>query len=540
MEILVITLLAGVSIMTMSFLGGTVDAGTTIKDSDLYINETTTLIDGTWVVNGSIVISNCTLTLDNATVVLNSTSIGSNRIHVNGTSRLVSRDSRISGNALGVCLEVLGDTLLENTTITNMDRDYRGCGVYHESGDLWVSNCTFDYGLVMIWSQSNLTVRDSSFTNFKNTAVDWRYRVDTFVKVVSIENSEFQNRWPGSFGGAISIRGSSFETMVRATILNNTFKDVFWCIYGGYFLTSGQYRNGTLLIENNSAYGCTRSLGLEGSSAITVRRNYWEMRYSIYSRGHQIFIWGDGSPSLSDETIRGGRRGLHIGGRGNLAVRNLTITDVDVGIGIQADSLVIRDSRIEAKIHDFHIFYSAKVHIYDCQHSYNSWVFGTGEILELREINITLVTWQENTPIRDGTSVFETEAGFQVAEIKNKDSWPTMFPLWVLREELDLHIDLVRGTYRQEDTLFYSDFFSVKTVESMVLIINDHLAPEVVVESPTDDTMVTKNSLLVKGTLIERGAGMGTVWVQCAGSDPKEARLFKDGRLARGTNTDIH
>ncbi|MCK5252969.1 MAG: hypothetical protein KAQ96_08460, partial [Thermoplasmata archaeon] len=87
MEILVITLLAGVSIMTMSFLGGTVDAGTTIKDSDLYINETTTLIDGTWVVNGSIVISNCTLTLDNATVVLNSTSIGSNRIHVNGTSR---------------------------------------------------------------------------------------------------------------------------------------------------------------------------------------------------------------------------------------------------------------------------------------------------------------------------------------------------------------------------------------------------------------------------------------------------------------------
>ena len=74
------------------------------------------------------------------------------------------------------------------------------------------------------------------------------------------------------------------------------------------------------------------------------------------------------------------------------------------------------------------------------------------------------------------------------------------------------------------------DPYQVKTVESMVLIINDHLAPEVVVESPTDDTMVTKNSLLVKGTLIERGAGMGTVWVQCAGSDPKEARLFKDGR----------
>ncbi len=369
----VFTLFALVSIMTMSVIGGPVDAGTTIVDGDWYINQTTTLKDGTWVVNGSIVVSNCTLTLDNATVVLNSTSIGSNRIDVARTSRLVSRDSRISGNALGVCLEVLGDTLLENTTITNMDRDYRGHGIYHESGDLWVSNCSFDYGQIMIWSQSDLTVRDSSFSHFKNCAIYWRYRVDTTVKVVSIENSEFQNRWPGSFGRAISIQGSAYETMVRATILNNTFKDVYSCIYGGRFYTSGSYRNGTLLIENNSAYRCITGLSLEGSSAITVRRNYWEMRYSIYSRVLSISIWGDGSPAVSDETIMGGRTGLKIHGLADLTARNLTMTDVDVGIEIDGGILSIHDSTIDAKVHDFQLYSSSKVHIYDCQHSYNGW-----------------------------------------------------------------------------------------------------------------------------------------------------------------------
>ena len=536
LEISVLVLAVTGAVVVISILSGTATADTTTVNGEWHFTENTTLSDGSWVINGTIIVSNCTLTLDKAQLNFNSKSSEYNRILVMETGRLVSRDSWISGVDLGVCLEVLGDTLLENTTITNMDREYRGFGIYHVSGNLSAYNCTFEYGLVLVRSQSNLTIRDCSFSNFEQIAIDWRFLGVATRKTVVIEGSMFQNRRRDGFERAISIEGAYFDPLVTATLLNNTFLDVYFCIEGYGFLSLGSSTYGTLLIEGNRAVGCIRGLAVEGGSVITVRGNDWDMRYlsAVSGTVNAITIKGDGSPSLSNETIRGGRTGLAIipggPGGGSIEIINVTITEVDVGISVNLVRIIIRDSRIDARVQDFIVTTTARVHLHNCWHNHRSWVFGTGEILDLTEINITSVTWQEGTPIKEGTVVFETDEGFQITERDNTAPEPILFPTWVLRETMDLRIDSARGAHRQGEVVFYSELFPLEGVDHMTLIIHDRFTPFLAVENPTDGAKIRVDSLLAMGSLIERGAGMGTVRVRCTGGEWEEARLYPDGK----------
>jgi hypothetical protein len=352
---------------------------------------------------------------------------------------------------------------------------------------------------------------------------------------VVIEGSMFQNRRRDGFERAISIEGSYFDPLVTATLLNNTFLDVYFCIEGYGFWSLGSSTYGTLLIEGNRAVGCIKGLAVNGGSVITVRGNDWDMRYlsTVSAIGNAITIKGDGSPSLSNETIRGGRTGLAIipgsPGDASIEIINVTITEVDVGISVNLVRVIIRDSRIDARVQDFIVTSTARVHLHNCWHNHRSWVFGTGEILDLTEINITSVTWQEGTPIKEGTIVFETEEGFQITERDNTAPEPILFPTWVLRETMDLRIDSARGAYRQGEVVFYSELFPLEGVDHMTLIIHDRFTPFLAVENPTDGAKIRVDSLLAMGSLIERGAGMGTVRVRCTGGEWEEARLYPDG-----------
>ncbi|MCK5251503.1 MAG: hypothetical protein KAQ96_01085, partial [Thermoplasmata archaeon] len=310
-----------------------------------------------------------------------------------------------------------------------------------------------------------------------------------------------------------------------ATIRRCTFENLTYCIFA-----NGFEEHGTLLIENNTAFGSASGLVLfwVGSST-TVRYNTWNM--PMTATGVHIQLRGDGIPKVHDETILGGWYGMIVGGQHQrFEIRNITIEDViSVGLMCYLVDLDIYDSYIKTLGHNFQLSGPTFIHIHDCDTGHSGVVQGTGEILELTEINITSVTWQEGTPIEEGIVVFETEEGFQLALRNNSAPSPLEFPMWVVREHFYLFVDEARGTHRQGDAVFYSDLFPLKGVESMALVIYDRLAPLLGVDNLTDGAKVREDSLLVGGTVVERGAGMGSVRVRCSGRDWEAASLSGDG-----------
>jgi hypothetical protein len=507
-------------VVVLSVVSWTSAGDGTVVDGDWNITSDTTLRDGSWIVNGSMTVSGCTLTLDHAEVTFGSTSPESNRIIVTETGRLVSLDSTVTGADAGTCIEVQGDTLLVNTTVSNVDRDYRGCGIYHTSGDLRLIGCAFQYGPVLISSQSNLTVESCTFSEFDQYGIDWRVRGVAGRKVVVVEGSTFQNR--RVVGRAISIEGPRYERVVSATVANNTFRNVDVCVDCYEFYSAGYEVNGVVLIRNNSASGCQNGMRLDGGGAITARDNVWGIRYHASSSNVacNVRVWGEGSPSLSQEVIEGGATGMYFASLDRtIEVVNVSITGVDVGIQVVAMEVTLRDSVIESRVHDVESFTGSSVRLLRCHHDHRSWVFGSGEVLELVGVNITSVTWQEGTPIDRGTVVIQTEDGYVLGVRDSSAPVPLLLPTWVLRETTELRIERAVGVHGQGNATFQSMPFTLEWNDDLKLVILDRLPPRLEVVSPVEHARFRVDSLVVTGSVVERGAGEGGRRPRCPGME---------------------
>jgi len=505
-------------------------ASTTFIVGEWRIEESTVLKNGVWDVNGSIIVINCTLMLDNARISFNSTSFSPEIIRVMAGGQLDSLDSTLEGGSKGFHLELLGDASFINTTVSTHEYDPQTYGIWQLAGNLVARNCTFSDARTLIWSRSNITIEGCEFSTFGDRAVEWQFQGGSPVKTVTIKDSAFQNE--RHMGLAISVQGARNEPLVRVIISNNTFRNVFGCIYCSDFYSYGYNSSRAVLIEDNTAEMCTNGLELSGSSAIMARNNRWHMIYSQGLSGtvHVIMVYGEGSPFIIDDEITGGRTGILIEGYSrSVELSNISISDVDVGIVSVHAKLLVRDSQIDAKVHDFELQGIAVVRLYDCRHSYRSNVFGSGTLYEMAKINVTSVTWQEGTLIDSGVTIFDDGAGTYLSKRDNHNPSSIDLPTWILTQTSDLRIDLARGVYEMEGMAFYSDLFPVGDVHEIALIIYDRCAPVLTVEAPSEWAKLRLGTLLVRGSCLERGVGMGTVRVRCTGIDWQFAELTSDG-----------
>ncbi len=425
-------LLISFFLITIIMTGHETMADTTHIDGDWYIDVNTTLRDGTWEVSGSIMINNSTLTLVDSNLVVNTSSFISSRIIVHESGHLIAQRSTIEGGKFGISIEVRDDSLLENTTVRSMDRIRLEYGIYHEGGDLVLDNCTFIDGLNIVYSHSDLIVRSCTFSGFDGDAVSWYYQENEVPRGLVIEDTAFRN--DQTQGRAMHLEGSfNREPGWNATVRGCTFENLTYCIY-----VNGFEQYGSLLIEHNIAFTCVNGIELyEVGESTTIRYNSWDVRFD--GLGFDIHLRGEGSPIIHNETIKGGRFGIQIMGQHQFSeLRNITITDTwGQALSVYMVYMDVHGAYFRTHGRNMVLRGPTYIHLYDCDTEHSGIIYGTGEILELKKIEITSVAWQEGTPITEGTVVFETEDGVHLVTWNNTTVAPLEFPLLILRRNMD-------------------------------------------------------------------------------------------------------
>jgi len=366
------------------------DAATTSINGDWTIGDDTLLSNGTWVVSGTVLVSDCTLTLEDSTLILNSSSYVKNRIVVNSTAHLISRRSTIAGGTRGVCIEVRGDSLLENTTVRNMDRGYREFGIFHESGQLILYDCEFEAGLNHIYSTSDLIVGSCDFSGFEGDAIRRNFIENVGVRKLRVENSTFNNSVVS--GRGMYLTGSySLQPGWDTTVRHCHFENIETCI-----MAEGFEDFGSLEIEFNAASRCDNALVLFYVGSMTeIHDNDWNLTFE--GVGHSIQLRGESSPVISNETIVGGKTGFVINGQyQDFVLRNINVTGVmGPALDVYLVYLRVYDSYLRNLGFNIILRGPTSVNLLGCDTEHSGVVQGDGEILELVGIRWARRYWKE-------------------------------------------------------------------------------------------------------------------------------------------------
>ncbi len=519
-----VLILLSVALLALAWSGGDAGAATTYVDGDWTITESTTLEDGTWWVNGSVAVQNGTLRLEDAELVVNST-IYDNTLTVAAEARLEAIRSTIRGGEYGLFVRLDNHTLLDNTTVRNLDTYNYGYGLYHTSGGLVLDHCTLEEGYTLVYSYGSLTVRSCQFASFSSSALSWTYTTpETGDAFLLVEASGFEGVGPSGYGVSVSGPGTA-EDDCWASIRGCTFEGLYRAV-GVYGFLEG----GPLVVEDNVASECHAGCYISGCGpATTFRRNTWGgTGYEIIM---QIQLSYDEPPVVNNETIRDGQAGVYVDGYYMpLTLWDMNVTDVAYGIYTSSSYVDVRHSYVRGTMYDFAVSGSGRIHLFDVDHTYKGHVsYYSGEVLEAQTVNITSVTWQDGTPIEEGVVHLENETGYQIGIRDNEEPEPVTLPLWLLTSTVNITVERAVGAYATDGLTFRSEPVAFRGVTHMVLVIVDNSTPEIVVQTPRAGGKSASDAFLAKGTYVERGAGMGTVRARYDDGDWKNASVFHDG-----------
>ncbi len=500
------------------------EGATTYVDGDWYINNDTTLSDGTWVVDGSVYVMYNKLTLDNAELIFDVTDGGTPRLYVYGNAQLEAYGSLIQGNGSGMMVEIRGDTVLDNTTVRGFRYSSSQPGITHRGGALLLDHCRVENGYSLIRSNSSIILRDCVLTGFNSYGLQMVYLGNLGSRAV-VKGTRFVNEWGfGYYGtGFYVVRGGSQFYQGRFTVTDCYFNGLNMAIY---LLEIEDTALGT--IQGNIAENCTNCIYMDRvDHRVTVSGNSWES----HSTGTAFTLLADdlGWPTINAETITGGRYGLYIQGvYGPSTLRDINITGVTYGIYISYGTTHLYDSYVRSETYDF---YSSQGHLYlyDCDHTYKAYVTSYyGEVLEPVVINFTSVTWQEGTPIVEGFTALENETGEYLSEMENEDPGEVMLATWKRTYWLNITVEKVRGMYETDDLEFRSEPFAIAGASRMVMVIIDNSTPEVSVRHPLAGDMFETKTLTVRGNYTERGLGLGAIRVTYDGENWLKAQVFDE------------
>ena len=501
------------------------EGATTYVDGDWYIYHDTTLSDGTWVVNGSVYVTYNKLTLENAQLIFNITGSGVAQLYVGRDAELAAYGSEIMGNGSGMLVEINGDTVLDNTTVSGFRWSSAGVGITHLEGELLLDHCRLENGYILVRSNSSVIMRDCVLTGFYDIGLQMIHSTGTPGSRAVVKGTSFVNNWGYSYYGVgFRIdRGGSQNFKGRFSITDCYFNGLVTAIYVREIENTG-----TVRILGNTAENCTNGINLDQvDSRVTISGNSWE----VLSSGTAFTLYPDqeGWPDINNETITGGYTGLYIwGGYGPSTLRDIRITGVGIGVQIYTGNTHLHDSYVRSTTYDFYST-SGHLYLYDCDHTYSAYVSSyQGEVLEPVIINFTSVTWQEGTPIVKGFTALENETGVFLSERNNKNPMDVMLATWKRTYWVNITVEKVRGMYETDGTEFRSEPFAIAGVSRMVLVIIDNSTPEVSVTHPLAGDMFETKTLMIKGNYTERGLGLGAIRVTYDGENWTRAEIFDE------------
>ena len=518
-----VLLLFAFVVVIFCLCGDDAGAATTYIDGDWDINSSTTLSDGTWVVNGTVYVHDGTLRLDDAELVINGSDYYDNRVQVNRSARLEAYGSVIRGAFMtGMVIDLYGDCVLDNTTLSNMDRAYYRAGIYQREGNVLVDHCVFETGQYAIDSVANVTARHCSFYNV-SMGVYW-HMSSAWDSTLWVEECTFRNVVTISGTGVGAYGPGNQDIDQRGTIKGCTFERFQYAVYVSSFTNRG-----SMTVEDNRAMECRYGCMMDSvGDAVTVRRNRWEPSSNGY--GDYVSTISGGMPSIHNETVVGGSFGLAFYGYyNNLVIRDMHLTGAVREVYVSNSMLDIHASYIRGTTYDFYMSGSGNINLYGCDHTYSGYVSSSnGRISEPSVINFTSVTWQDGTPIEEDRVEFENETGYYLAQRDNEDPMPVSVPTWLKTRYVNITVDMVVGAFEKDDFVFRSTPFSIRDVERMDLVIIDNSTPEVTIKSPGDGEMFPTKNVLVRGTLVERGSGLDKVRVTYNATEWLTAETFPD------------
>ncbi len=523
--ILACPLLMMLCVVVLSLVSGVdTEGATTYIDGDWYIQDDTTLSDGTWAVNGSVIVVGCNLTLDGAELVLNRTMYTISGLSVASDASLTTRNSEVWGNSSGIYLDIRGDTHLDNTSIRNVIYSSSGA-LQHNGGDLTLDHVQLSGGYIAVMSRGNLTVRGCQFTDIQY-GIRWSSSALSTGYTVVIKDSTFVNDFGSYSGYAIDVSqgGSSSE---------DSSVYITGCYFNGLNLAmvvANFEDSGNLLIEGNRVENCSNGLNMEQVGPRgTVRHNQWSV--STSGSAVRMDTSDRGSPDINNETMSGGSYAFYMtGSYDRVALRDVDVTGVTYGLYVYSGYVDIYDSTFRTSSYNFRIS-RGYIHLHRCDHQYTASVGSYyGEVSEPVIVNVTQVSWQEGTLIVEGVTQFENETGEYITERDNEYPFPVALATWMMTYRDNITIERVRGMYRKDGLEFRSAPFEVAGLSSMELVIIDNSTPEVEVSFPEEEDMFEALSLTLKGNFTERGAGMGRILLSHDGEEWLAATLFDEGK----------
>jgi hypothetical protein len=510
-----VSLLTVAGALALMVLAGASSGGTTYIDGDWdIIGDDTTLADGTWYVNGTLRLFHCELILDNATLVLDDEDLGNLVVRVG--SRLVSINSTIRGEGNGVHILVMEDAFFDNTTLYDPFHRSWASGIDHENGVLELRNCVLGYGETLIRSYSTLIVRDCEFLLY-GTAISSTYDEHRgFVPNVLVEDSIFRGR-PDLGRGLYAIGPAEMDVPCSLVVRNSRFHN------GSHPIFIRDYMdNGVALFEGLEATNYSEGPRFDNvGSALTIHHNSWNSPLlERLDTPYRVIVVGDGAPTIHNETIVGGFIGMTLGGLHGVDSPQIDLWDMRVEADVTAFNffhviLDVHRSTVRGGLYDFVVSESPYIRLLDCDHSYKGRIDSESGLLEeISVIQVSSITWYEGPSFVPENLAFVNDSGEELRVVEGGVPTRIELPTWRLTYNKEYLCERAYGRYMDGNETFETEPFVIRDPGGKELVFFDDFVPSIVVDKPEPREVIRGEEILVWGTFLEKGSGLGSIFVR--------------------------
>lgn len=503
-----------------------------------FITQDTTFRDGSLNVNRSVSVENGTLLLENMTVYFSSNKTRS--IIVSPPGSLVARHSTLYFNGQYTGMSIGNDVVFEDCGL------YFNCypsiaSIMHWSGLLSIEGCWLEGRETVINSQGELAVGRSRLTSisyYRYTNIVWGAVKDPVAGFNSllIEESLFKTRYGSS--GYVAIQLESRTTQVpdgenasvpMAVISNCTFdgpSPFNLGTYGSSFLHP-------VLVTGCTGMNITSAALVNAGANALLRENRWTIK-----SGEALHIWlaGPASPTIYGGVMEGGDCGLTTwsdGGSAHLTVEGVSFNGSKVAVYTYGADIDLVGCKLRAVQWEVWAEAGAWVHLFRCDHTRLSRVDYGGEVVDLVDVEVLSLSWQDGSPVQGGTVIFEPCGNYAECRLDVTQLGTVWLPTWILDTAGSFEVRTIRGYTVVEDHYFWTEYLHVPLTDRRLdLTLYDDFYPVVTVGSPLPDSYLNRSTIEMRGEVREVGSGLSSVEARVDGGPWCKATVVNATRWA--------
>ena len=509
-----------------------VDAGTTYVNGDWRITNRTTLIGGTWWVNGTVEVrSGGILRLVDAELVVQAPSGKSYGVFVDDQSQLYVQGSTVRGVTRALEIHIQGRAWFIDSRMSFCGDAWSG-GITYEGFALTLRNSTLENGSRLLEAYSDFLTESCSFRDFVYGVY---MRGDSGIPIAALQKKSWAIR-ECTFTGESSGTGIALYCYHESDMANSSTSPpdliVYRCRFSGLrrAVDVDLYDGRSAWIEQNVAWGCAFGLSLSCAMDTT---DVWGNNWTASDMAVRLQVESALGPNVACERISGGACGLlvvSLGGTGRARVTESDIHGGEVGVRVDDARVTLAQCYVRAGGQECELSGSGWLHLRQCDHTRSGRVLqGEGEIAEVVDTHFHGVVWRDGPAIVRPTLRFRHELGYAspvVAEVNETTVW---LPRWHVTKDWDVNVTQLRAELAQGPVAFLSVPFDPGDVIHPLVMIDDFV-PNVGDVAPMEGSLVAGRSFNFSCNLTEYGAGIAWVIVRLDDGPWSNATEAEDGR----------